>query len=146
MPDALHQLLETLQARTGETAVLAVASGANAVFVDSVESRQAVRYAARPGKMVPLHVTATGRALLSQMTPADRAKVLTGVIYVKRGILTIDSNMPVADQSPFTILVVDRLDLYDGPNLVLNSNYQNSPVPVPPGLGPTGNQKVHLEK
>lgn len=76
VPLQLHQLLESLQKRTGETAVLAVASGANAVFVDSVESHQAVRYAARPGKLVPLHVTATGRALLSQMTPTDRAKVL----------------------------------------------------------------------
>ena len=76
VPLQLHRLLETLQAKTGETAVLAAASGAYAVFVDSVESSNAVRYAARPGKMVPLHVTATGRALLSLMSPADRTKVL----------------------------------------------------------------------
>jgi DNA-binding IclR family transcriptional regulator len=76
MPQQLHQLLEVLQERTGETAVLAAASGAYAVFVDAVESPHAIRYAASPGKMVPLHVTATGRALLSQMSPADRAAVL----------------------------------------------------------------------
>lgn len=76
IPMQLHRLLETLQQKTGETAVLAAATGAFAVFVDSVESSHAVRYAARPGKMVPLHVTATGRALLSQMSEADRAKVL----------------------------------------------------------------------
>jgi IclR family transcriptional regulator, acetate operon repressor len=76
IPQQLHRLLETLQQKTGETAVLAAASGAFAVFVDAVESSHAVRYAARPGKMVPLHVTATGRALLSQMSEADRTKVL----------------------------------------------------------------------
>jgi hypothetical protein len=77
---------------------------------------------------------------------SDRAKNLTGTIYLKRGVLTVDATKPVADQSPFTIFVVDRLDLFDGPHLVLNSNYANSPVPVPMGLGPTGNQKVHLGK
>lgn len=76
IPQQLHQILKALQERTGETAVLAAASGAHAVFVDSIESSHAIRYAATPGKMVPLHVTATGRALLSQMAPADRATVL----------------------------------------------------------------------
>ncbi|MCZ8262005.1 MAG: pilus assembly protein [Beijerinckiaceae bacterium] len=92
------------------------------------------------GETTPVKITNQNRIT------SDRAKVLTGTIYLKKGALTIDSTQPVADQSPFTIMVVDRLDLYDGPNLVLNSNYQNSPVPVPVGLGPTGNQKVHLEK
>lgn len=76
IPHQLHQMLEALVQITGETAVLAAASGAHAVFVDSVESPHAIRYTARPGKMVPLHVTATGRALLSQMAPEDRASVL----------------------------------------------------------------------
>jgi len=62
--------------RTGETAVLAAASSSYAVFVDVVESPLAIRYTASEGKLVPLHVTATGRALLSQMTPAERSAVL----------------------------------------------------------------------
>lgn len=76
IPQQLHHMLEALVKETGETAVLAAASGAYAVFVDSVESPHAIRYTAKPGKMIPLHVTATGRALLSQMAPADRASVL----------------------------------------------------------------------
>jgi DNA-binding IclR family transcriptional regulator len=76
IPQQLHQMLESLQQKTGETAVLAVASGAYAVFVDSVESPHAIRYTAKPGKMVPLHVTATGRALLSQMTLPERSTIL----------------------------------------------------------------------
>ncbi|MCZ8187292.1 MAG: pilus assembly protein [Beijerinckiaceae bacterium] len=98
-------------------------------------------------KTDPLTGTTTTVKITNQnRITSDRAKVLTGTIYLRKGALTIDSNQPVADQSPFTIMVIDRLDLFDGPNLVINSNYQNSPVPVPVGLGPTGNQKLHLEK
>lgn len=76
IPEQFHALLRVLAQRTGETAVLAATSGAYAVFVDAVESSHAIRYTASPGKLVPLHVTATGRALLSQLSPADRANVL----------------------------------------------------------------------
>lgn len=75
---------------------------------------------------------------------ADRAQELTGTIYLPRGLLLIDSSKPVAEQSPFTVLVVNKLDLYDGPNLVLNSNYSGSSVPVPAGLGAIGATKVRL--
>lgn len=76
IPQQLHQMLQVLQQKTGETAVLAAASGAYAVFVDAVESAHAIRYTAKPGKMIPLHVTATGRALLSQMPANDRETIL----------------------------------------------------------------------
>lgn len=76
IPADLHALLEVLVEKTGETAVLAAASGAQALFLDAVESPNAIRYTARRGKTVPLHVTATGRALLSQMSADDRASVL----------------------------------------------------------------------
>ncbi|MBE0549664.1 MAG: IclR family transcriptional regulator [Rubrivivax sp.] len=76
IPEPFRKVLRALAERTGETAVLAGTSGTHAVFVDAIESSNAIRYTASPGKLVPLHVTATGRALLSLLTPADRAKVL----------------------------------------------------------------------
>ncbi|MDP2451375.1 MAG: helix-turn-helix domain-containing protein [Polaromonas sp.] len=76
IPEQLRELLHALVQRTGETAVLAASSSAFAVFLDVVESPHAIRYTASPGKLVPLHVTATGRALLSQMTTAERSAVL----------------------------------------------------------------------
>ena len=76
IPDELAGLLEALATETGETAVLAATSGSNALFVAAVESRQAVRYTAVAGKMIPLHVTATGRALLSQLAPPEREALL----------------------------------------------------------------------
>lgn len=76
LPENLHALLHELAAQTQETAVIAGISGVHAVFLASVESPQAVRYAAPVGKRVPLHASATGRALLSQLPAADRAVLL----------------------------------------------------------------------
>lgn len=75
---------------------------------------------------------------------SDRASELTGTIYLRNGLLLIDSRRPVADQSPFTLFVVNKLDLYDGPNVMLNTNYKGTPVPVPDGLGPLGGKHVRL--
>jgi IclR family acetate operon transcriptional repressor len=61
--------------------VLAATSGTSALFIDAFESPHAIRYTAEPGKLVPLHVTATGRALLSLLSPADRASVLRRVTF-----------------------------------------------------------------
>jgi hypothetical protein len=75
---------------------------------------------------------------------ASRAYQLTGTIYLPRGLLTIDSKKPIAAESEYTILVVQTLDLFDGPKLVLNSNYKGSVVPVPAGLGPLGAGQIRL--
>jgi hypothetical protein len=77
---------------------------------------------------------------------STRAKRLTGTIYLPGGQLLINAPVQVAEDSDFTVLLVSRLDLQKGPNLVLNSDYANSRVPVPKGLGPIGAKKVHLEQ
>lgn len=77
---------------------------------------------------------------------ANRVRELTGTIYLPQGLLLIDSSMPVADLSPFTLMVLNKLDLFDGPNLVLNSNYAGTTVPVPAGLGAIGSSQVRLGK
>ncbi len=77
---------------------------------------------------------------------SNNARRLLGTIYIPSGNLFIDSNMPVADHSEYTALVVRRLILDAGPNLVINSDYDATPVPVPDGLGPTSStKKVFLE-
>ena len=76
IPARLHELLRVLWQKTGETVVLAAISGRHALFIDTIESPHAVRYSAAIGKMVPLHVTATGRALLSLLPDAERLSLL----------------------------------------------------------------------
>ena len=75
-----------------------------------------------------------------------RAKRLTGTLYLPGGRLLIDAPGKVAEESDYTVLLVNRLDLADGPNLVLNSNYAKSRVPVPTGLGPLGAKNVRLDR
>lgn len=89
IPRDVHALLEALVQDTGETAVLAVASGSYALFVETVESPHSIRYAAQPGKRVPLHLTATGRALLSQMTAGERAALLKKAAFERYTTTTL---------------------------------------------------------
>jgi Flp pilus assembly protein TadG len=68
---------------------------------------------------------------------SDNARMLLGTIYLPAGRLIIDSSKPVADQSAYTVIVARLVNLYEGPNLVLNAAYANSDVPVPKGVGPS---------
>ena len=61
-------------------------------------------------------------------------KTLTGTIYLPRGFLMITPNAVVAGQSAYTAIISDRLELSEGPELVLNSDYSASDVPVPDGI------------
>ncbi len=76
LPDALHAILHRLGEQTGETIWAAAPAGLHAVFLDVVESPAPIRYTAAPGKRVPIHVTASGQALLSQMSDRDREVLL----------------------------------------------------------------------
>jgi hypothetical protein len=59
--------------------------------------------------------------------------------------LHIDANAPVADKSAYTAIVARMLTLYGGPHLVLNTNYEQTDVPVPDGIKGVG-QPVQLAK
>lgn len=67
----------------------------------------------------------------------DFARKLVGTIYLPRGHLIIEADNDVADQSAYTAIVVRKLQLEAGPNLVLNTDYDETTVPVPDGLGPS---------
>ncbi|MDR7036138.1 Flp pilus assembly protein TadG [Methylobacterium sp. BE186] len=67
---------------------------------------------------------------------SDNARTMLGTIYLPSGRLVIDASKPVADQSAYTVVVAQQLNLYEGPNLYLNANYDATSVPVPKGVGP----------
>ena len=81
LPESVHGLLQDLATQTGETLFLAAPEGVNAVFLDVVESLADIRFIANIGQRLPIHVTAAGRALLSQYTPAERAAVLRRIQF-----------------------------------------------------------------
>jgi IclR family acetate operon transcriptional repressor len=63
--------LEALAEETGETASLLIPEQGNVRFVDSIESRNAVRVASRFGMSLPAHATSGGKAILAWLEPAE---------------------------------------------------------------------------
>jgi DNA-binding IclR family transcriptional regulator len=68
-------VLAQLRDATGETVHLAIRTGDELVYIDKIESRQAVRMASSIGTCVPMHSTAVGKAYLSAL-PAPEANDL----------------------------------------------------------------------
>jgi hypothetical protein len=73
---------------------------------------------------------------------SDNARTMLGTIYLPVGRVVIDASRPVADQSAYTVVVARQVNLYEGPNLHLNANYDSTSVPVPAGVGPLGGRLV----
>jgi hypothetical protein len=67
---------------------------------------------------------------------SNNARNLLGTIYLRDGVLDVDANRPIADQSAYTVIVARRINVRSGPDLVLNTNYEGTDVPVPEGVGP----------
>lgn len=67
---ACHPFLARLGSELDETIDLVVLSGAQAHFIDGIESGQFPRVAARTGLRLPAYVTAGGKALLAQLPNA----------------------------------------------------------------------------
>ncbi len=59
---------------------------------------------------------------------------LTGTLYLSRGNLRIDPKAKVGEKSAYTAIIVNQLELRDGPELILNADYGSSAVPLPQGL------------
>ena len=100
------------------------------------------------GASAPALAPLSGRGLLGRLLKtgsprqhqilSDNARNLLGTIYMPQGEIIIDATKPIADKSAYTVLVVKQLHLYSGPNLILNSDYSATDVPVPMGVGPHG--------
>ena len=88
---ALHQMISDIATESGETTAIVGFSGPAAVFLDVVESSQAIRYFACVGERVPLFATAAGRALLSQIPDAARQKFLAKQTFVQHAADTLMS-------------------------------------------------------
>jgi hypothetical protein len=87
---------------------------------------------------------------------SDSVKKLIGTIYLPRGVFKASANdediLPppgapleiIGAASTYTIIVANMIEL-DGVNLVINSDYGASEVPVPAGVGPNSST-VRLSK
>ncbi|MEL7481885.1 MAG: TadE/TadG family type IV pilus assembly protein [Pseudomonadota bacterium] len=75
---------------------------------------------------------------------SNKARYLVGTIYLPKGTFRVAANSNVADESEFTVIVANRIELSKEPNIVLNTDYDATPIPVPGGLGPVDNSSAVL--
>lgn len=83
--------------------------------------------------------------LLTHLITSKNAQELVGTIYLPRNSFVVDGDAAVGATSAYTAIVARRLVLLNGPHLVLNSNYEQTDVPVPDGIKGAG-QPVALKK
>lgn len=72
LPEAVVRMVAHIAAETGETTLVGAVAGLHAIVMHVIESEEPIRYFAEEGKRLPIHSCATGWALLSQHTPAQR--------------------------------------------------------------------------
>ncbi len=68
---------------------------------------------------------------------STHAHTLTGTIYLPHAALLVNPYGNVGEDSAYTAIVAERLAVEKGPNLVLNSDYNATSVPVPAGIRST---------
>ncbi len=73
---ARHTVLRRLVDEVGESCNITVLDGSEVVYLDRVETAAPLRFYLHPGSRVPAHCSASGKLLLSQMTPAQRQRLL----------------------------------------------------------------------
>lgn len=93
---ARHAVLRHLVDEVGESCNLTALAGSEVIYLDRVETAAPLRFYLQPGSRVPVHCSASGKILLSQFSPAERARMLR--------------NAPLQAYTPKTITEFDRLE------------------------------------
>lgn len=73
---ARHAVLRELVDEVGESCNITALSGDEVVYLDRVETPEPLRFYLRPGSRVPVHCSASGKIILSQVAPGQRRKLL----------------------------------------------------------------------
>jgi DNA-binding IclR family transcriptional regulator len=93
---ARHAVLQHLVAEVGESCNLTALSGSEVVYLDRVETAAPLRFYLHSGSRVPVHCSASGKVFLSQMTPAQRQRLL--------------AHTPLEVYTPKTLTHIDQLE------------------------------------
>lgn len=107
MLTVLHPFLEELSNTVNETAHVIVLEGSNCRFVDSVESRHALRTTARIGVVYPAYLTSGGKALLAELDNDELRR-----LYPQRRLPQLTERSPASRQQLFQELERIRADGY----------------------------------
>jgi IclR family acetate operon transcriptional repressor len=86
---ARHAVLRDLVDQIGESCNVTALSGNEIVYLDRVETPEPLRFYLHPGSRVPVHASASGKMILSQMTRAQRHRLLAHAPLVRHTPNTI---------------------------------------------------------
>lgn len=81
--------LAALHRETGETVHLGVLDGVEVVYLDKVESRQAVRMHSQVGNTAPAYCTGVGKAALSALNEAECEARINSIMFKRYTLATI---------------------------------------------------------
>jgi Flp pilus assembly protein TadG len=118
----------------GEDVVIVFDSKSDFKFAD----QSAIRLKGRKSGVFSGFVIATTRENTRTFEiSSDNARELLGTIYVPSAkLLVTGQKNEVADQSAWTVILAQQLELTGSASLVVNAAYAGSGVPVPKGVGP----------
>jgi DNA-binding IclR family transcriptional regulator len=91
---AQHMVLRQLVEEIGESCNLTALSGSEVVYLDRVETAAPLRFYLHPGSRVPAHCSASGKLFLSQLSAAQRKRLLGHVTleaYTAKTLITLDA-------------------------------------------------------
>jgi Flp pilus assembly protein TadG len=135
--------LQNKSTLSGDNVVLVFAKDARFAFKDnSVIKLKGRRQGAYAGFVIATTRDNTNTFEIS----SSAARELLGTVYIPQAELLVSGANRVADQSAWTVVVAKSLKLKDNPDLVINSNYSGSNVPVPDGVGPVSAAEVRLAR
>ena len=84
-----HAILQKVAEEIGETCNLTMLDGSEVVYIDRVESSWPLKVDLKPGSLVPLHCSASGKLFLSQLPRPKRRALLENLILSRQTEKTI---------------------------------------------------------
>ena len=90
-----HPVMENISRQIGESVILSMLDGTEAMVIDHVEAYGGLRVAARPGSCLPLNATSQGKVLLAYQAPSEIRRIMKKAGYV--------------EYTPHTIVTEERL-------------------------------------
>lgn len=120
----------------GDNVVLIFGSTKKINFADKAQVSLAAR---RSGPFAGFLLITTRDNTETFVIGSDHVSKLLGTIYIPNATLDVETSGNVAQDSAWSIIVAENLTLKQNPNLVINTGYVGSGVPVPDGVGPNRN-------
>lgn len=89
--ELIHPHLVTLRDESGETVVLGKRQDLQVIYLDTVASKQVIRYTAEPGEVRDIYSNSIGKALISALKITDRKKLAAAIQWRRHTARTLAS-------------------------------------------------------